>query len=129
MRRGWLAGESSQSEAVVEARRAKGNTRRLWLALGIGLSVVGLAAAVDYIPITHRVPNGSEVTVISQLHPSLMNLDLPGVLLLMFMLVLTPVHWGDHQTAARLLVTAGNAMFYCLAVYLVLWLTARWQRR
>jgi hypothetical protein len=119
---------SAQVEVANGGRSAKGSTRRLWLALGIGLGVVGLAAAVDYIPITRQVPNGTEVTVFSQMYPSLMNLDLPGVLLLMFMLVLTPVHWGDHQTAARLLVSCGNAMFYCAAVYLVLRLGARWKR-
>jgi hypothetical protein len=120
---------SVQYESANGVHHARLTTRRLWLALGIGVGVVGLAAAVDYIPITRQIPNGHEVTTFSQLHPSLMNLDLPGLLLMMFMLMLTPVHWGDHPVAARLLVAGGNAMFYCLAVYLVLWLTARWKRQ
>jgi hypothetical protein len=56
--------------------------------------------------------------------PLLFYVDFPGFALLTIFQLLALVHWGDHQTAARLFMTASD-----VAVYAVLWLTARLSAR
>lgn len=125
---GWKS-ESTPVGSGNERARAGGNMQRPWPALGIGLGITAVAAALAYIPLTRQIPNGHEVVSMEQIHPYLICLDLPGLVLLWLSILVTGAPLGVHPMAARAVVSAGDIWFYTFAAYAVLQMSANLSAR
>jgi len=69
-----MAGWRSDSESTAVGagnERVRGNVQRRWPALGIGLGVTAVAAALAYIPLTRQIQNGHELVSMERIHPCL----------------------------------------------------------
>lgn len=120
-------------QAATAQRHQVRFTRRIALALGIGLAVAATSVALQQIMLTRAIPNGTETLPIDQAYPVLMNVEFPGVVFLILALNLTPVMWGSHPVAARAVVATGNFLFYSFVAYVLLRvaasLSAKWRRQ
>lgn len=103
--------------------------RRGWLAPAIGLAIAGALAAATYTMITRQIPNGHETLSPAAAYPRLLYPGLPGILLFFIAIWTTGIDWNLHPMLARVVVSAGNAMFYSAAAYVVLRMSARLSAR
>ncbi len=107
--------------------------RREWLALGIGLVITVIAFGVLRMNSMREIPNSEGGVTYTDAYPQRIGLSLPGLALIVLAINLTPVMWGSHPMLAQAVVATGNFIFYSVAAYVVLRLSAkfsaRWRRQ
>jgi hypothetical protein len=107
--------------------------RSVLLALSIGLAVAGILLASEHMRVTRAIPNGQAIVSVAEAYPVLLTLSFPGIFLILIAINITPVMWGSHPMLAQTVVTTGNFIFYSVAAYVILRLTAglsaRWKQR
>jgi hypothetical protein len=110
--------------------------RRSWLALVIGLAVVVILLGAQYSHALYAITNNGAGVNYTDAHPKLLTIwltmSLPGLSMMLLAINVTPVLWGSHPVLANMVVTTGNFLFYSVAAYVLLRLTAglsaRWKR-
>lgn len=133
----WLrsAWKSNQTEQGTSASQAAVK-RRVWIALGIGLAIALILLVAQASNFLHATTNHGSGVNYTDAHPRLMGIwltmSLPGLSLILLAINVTPVMWGSHPVLAQVVVTTGNFLFYSVAAYTMLRLTAglsaRWRR-
>lgn len=109
--------------------------RRGPLALAMGLAIAVLLLGAQYSHFLHAITNNGAGLTYTDAHPKLLTIwltiSLPGLSMMLLAINVTPVMWGSHPVLANMLVTTGNFLFYSVAAYVLLRLTAalsgRWR--
>jgi hypothetical protein len=108
-------------------------TRRRRGALGIGLAITAAAFVLLQFNAARPIPSGEGGIYYTDAHPHRLDLSLPGVFVILLAVNFTPIMWGQHPVLAQVVAAAGNFVFYSLAAYLMLCVTAglstSWRRR
>src|SRR5580698_11658271 len=110
--------------------------RRVWLPLAIGLAIAMILLAAQSSSFLHATTNNGAGVNYTDAHPRLLTIwltmSLPGLSMMLLAINVTPVMWGSHPVLANMVVTTGNFLFYSVASYVLLRLTAglsaRWKR-
>jgi hypothetical protein len=130
----WLRSRSRSTPIEPPATRPRGGpSRRVYLALAIGLAMTVIAFALLRVNFDRQIINSEGSVSYTDAYPQRFYLSVPGVILILIAINLTPVMWGSHPIAAQVVASTGNFVFYSVAAYLFLRVTShlatRWKQR
>ena len=129
----WLRARSKSvpmEPAATGPRR--GPSRRVYVSLAIGLVMTVIAFALLRVNLNRQIINSEGGVSYTDAYPQRFYLSVPGVILMLIAINVTPVRWGSHPVAAQIVASTGNFVFYSFVAYAVLGLSsklsARWKR-
>ena len=129
----WLRSRSKSAPMRAAATRAsRGLSRRVYVSLAIGLAMTVIAFAFLRVNINRQIIDSEGGVSYTDAYPQRFYLSVPGAILMLIAINVTPILWGSHRIAAQIVASTGNFVFYSFAAYamLLLWekLSVRWKR-